>query len=118
MLLGVRLPSLLCQNPWVPDEPPVILPLQVKSPVAPSVVQPVAPGPPARLTDVAVSAPGPRFTIVEVSARLKVEAVEVISPPLTAASPAVVMLPEGAVTVKLAPPTVRLAVVTSRPLVE
>jgi len=46
----------LDQKPDVPEELPVILPLQVKLPVALATVQPVAPDPPAILTSTAPSA--------------------------------------------------------------
>ena len=95
----------------------MISPLQVKLPVVPFKVQPVSPDPPERAMLPEAPA-GPMFrTEVAPARRLKVVAVVVRLPPLTARLPAVVTSPLLGTTVKLAPPTVRLFVVTSKPLV-
>src|SRR5258708_6581362 len=71
-----------CQKPLVPDDPPVILPVQVKLPVVPSMVQPVEEDPPAIFTVLALSA---RFRVVTVlDSRLKVAWLEVKLELLTA----------------------------------
>ena len=71
----------LDQNPEVPVSPEVISPLQVKAPVVPLIVQPVEEDPPAILTVEAASAMFKVETLLD--NRLKVEAVDVKSPPLT-----------------------------------
>lgn len=75
----------------------------------------VLPVPAPRLSDVA---PPPMFKAVTPEfSKLNVPDVEVMSPPFTAKSPAVVVLPFATLTLKFAPPTVRFAPVTSTPLV-
>jgi hypothetical protein len=58
-VVKVCVASFLFQKPTVPLVLPMILPEQVRVPVAPSTVQPVAALPPARFTEVAVAPPGP-----------------------------------------------------------
>lgn len=70
----------LDQKPTVPPEV-VISPVQSNPPVTPLMVHPVDPEPPAI------------FTIEAESTKLKVEEVEVISPPFTAKSPVKAVFP-------------------------
>lgn len=73
-MLGEIAPFRYCQIVLAP----LIVPVQVKFPVAPSTVQPVAPEPPAKFMEVAVVEPGPIFSVEAAPAKLTVVAVELI----------------------------------------
>ncbi len=96
-------PADLDQYPNVPDEAPVTLPLQVKSPVASLRVQPVSLEPPARAIVPAALPDGPILIVVALAVnRFPVVFVVEMVPPFTAKLEANVSAP-AAVTTQLAP---------------